>query len=102
MARSKYEGVIEAVRYSKDNKINEVRMYETRRLVFSDRIVIDRAELVKRLEKGKRIVTGRRKVSWGNDFETGQRVLLRDGKTPFISTEDLAGEKEYLTGVPVF
>lgn len=102
MARLKYDGVIEAVRYSKDNKINEVRMYETRRLVFSDRFVIDRAELMRRLEKGKRIVTGQRKITWGNDFETGQRVLLRDGKMSIISTEDLAGEKEYLTGVPAF
>ncbi len=102
MARLKYDGVIEAVRYSQDDRISQVRMYETRRIAFSDRLVIDRSDLVERLRKGKRIVTGRRKTYWGNNFETGQRVLLRNGKMEIISTEDLAGEKEYLTGVPVF
>ena len=102
MARMKYDGVIEAVRYSQDNQISQVRFYETRRLAFSDRIVIDRADLAERLKKGKRIVTGRRKIFWGNNFETGQRVLLHNGKTEIISTEDLAGEKEHLTGIPVF
>ena len=102
MARSKVDGVIEAVRYSPASRIDRVRFYETRGPAFSDLILVDRAGLVERIKKGKRIFTGKRTALRGNVFELERQVVLGPGKTDVISTEDQGGEKEHLTGVPVF
>ena len=102
MARTKYDGVIEAVRYSDNKQIDLVRFYERRQFAFSDHMVLTRAGLVERIKKGKRIVTGQRKPYQGNDFKIERRILLRNGKMGTISTDDLSGEEEHLTGVPVF
>lgn len=102
MARTKFDGVIEAVRYSHNKQIDLVRFYERRQFAFSDHMVLARSELVEQMKNGKRIVTGRRKKYLGNDFEIDRHVLLRNGKMGTISTDDLSGEAEHLTDVPVF
>ena len=99
MAGLKLDGIIEAVRYESDGKIAVVRAYERRGAVWSDRLLLGRSDLVDRLKKGKRYATGQRKVYLGSVFDAGAAVRHVDGR---IVTEGQAGERDILTGVPVF
>lgn len=76
MAKMKFDGVIEAVRYAPDGKIELVRAYERRGSTFSDIILINRANLVTRLKNGQKFVTGNRKEFLGSTFETTNTVRL--------------------------
>ena len=76
MAKTKFDGLIEAVRYAPDGKIELVRAYERRGATFSDSILIDRASLVTRLKNGQKIVTGTRKEFLGSTFEALKTVQL--------------------------
>jgi hypothetical protein len=76
MAKQKFDGLIEAVRYAPDGKIVLVRAYERRGSTFSDHILIDRANLVVRLQKGEKFVTGLRKEFLGSTFESAKIVRL--------------------------
>jgi hypothetical protein len=76
MAKVKFDGLIEAVRYAPDGKIELVRAYERRGATFSDHILIDRASLVARLKKGEKFVTGLRKEFLGSTFESAKFVYL--------------------------
>ncbi|MFH2038315.1 MAG: hypothetical protein ABIJ65_02655 [Chloroflexota bacterium] len=102
MARSKFDGVIEAVRYSANGQIDMVRIFELRWLVFSDRILLNRTALLERLSQGKRFVTGQRIINKGNMFETGKSVHLSGGPNAIITTKDQAGNQDFLANVPVF
>jgi hypothetical protein len=99
MARSKFDGVIEAVRYDPEGKIALVTAYERHGAVWSDHVLLNREELIKRLNQHKRFVIGRRKAYLGGVFETGQRVrlvkgvLITDGQTP---------NRDNLASVPIF
>ncbi len=95
---AKFDGVIEAVRYAPDGKIEFVRAYERRGPAFSDHVLIGRAELVERLRKGNRFVTGRRKLNLGGMFEIQASVMLIGD---FISTQP-GGDRDLLDAVPVF
>ncbi|HEY3311450.1 MAG TPA: hypothetical protein VGK00_07405 [Anaerolineales bacterium] len=77
MAKIKFDGLIEAVRYAPDGKIDLVRAYERRGSTFSDIILIDRANLVTRLKNGQKFVTGIRKEFLGSTFETTRFVQLK-------------------------
>ena len=76
MANPKFDGMIEAVRYAPDGKIELVRAYERRGSTFSDIILINRANLVDRLKKGQKFVTGSRTEFMGSTFKTGRSVKL--------------------------
>jgi hypothetical protein len=76
MAKKKFDGLIEAVRYGSDGKIVLVRAYERRGATFSDVILIDRASLVTRLKNGQTFVIGNRKEFLGSTFEPGKTVQL--------------------------
>ena len=76
MAKLKFDGLIEAVRYGLDGKIELVRAYERRGATFSDVILISRASLVTRLKNGQKFVTGSRKEFLGSTFETVGIVKL--------------------------
>jgi hypothetical protein len=99
LKRPKFDGVIEAVRYTKDGRISLARLYERRGAVWTDNLVLDRKALAERLERGLRLVTGRRKMFSGATFETGSRVRL-DGEA--IRTDGAPAGRDGLTGVPVF
>jgi hypothetical protein len=97
----KVDGVIEAVRY-KDGQIEEVRAFERRGAVFSDRILIPRAKLLERLKDGKQFVVGQRKEFFAGTFETGKPVrVVGPGSGEFISTRGDA-ECDELEQAPVF
>jgi hypothetical protein len=99
MARKKFDGVIETVRYHPDGKIALVSAYERRGAVWSDHILLERSELIERLKQGKRFVTGRRKQYLGGVFETGPAVRLVQG---VLVTDGPAAQHDLLTGVPIF
>lgn len=98
MTKIKFDGLIEAVRYSSDNKIDVVRAYERRGATFSDHIVIKRAQLVERLRKGEKFVTGLRKEFLGSTFESAKSVHLNGD---VIST-NAASNRDLLEEVPIF
>jgi hypothetical protein len=102
MARKKYDGVIEAVRYAPNGQIDMVRMYELRWLVYSDQILLSRAALLEKLSQGKRFVTGQRKTYVGNVFETGKSVHISGTSNAIITTKNQAGNQDFLANVPVF
>jgi hypothetical protein len=102
MARKNFDGVIEAVRYSGNGQIEMVRIYELRWLVYSDLILLSRADLLERLSQGKHFVTGQRKSYKGNVFDTGKSVHLSGVTNAIITTKDQAGSQDFLANVPVF
>jgi hypothetical protein len=102
MAKIKYDGVIEGVRYSSAGQIEMVRIYEKRGFVFSDSILMDRAGLAEKLSQGRQFVTGHRKPYVANMFETGKLVRLACGDNPTISTKVPAGSQDFLANVPIF
>lgn len=102
MARIKINGVVEAVRYDSNGRIDKVRIYENRWLVFSDAVLIDRAALVDRLVKGQVLVTGKRKPYVANVFEIGKQVHLSGKVDPLVTTKDHAGSQDFLANVPAF
>ena len=99
MARSKIDGVIEAVRYDPGGIISVARAYERRGAVWSDQILLERKDLVGKLKQGKRFVTGVRKTSLGSVFDTGPAVqytsdhIISDGQT---------ASRDMLAGVSIF
>ena len=102
MARTKFDGVIEAVRYSAEGDIDKVRVYERRWLVFSDGILMSRADLLEEMKSGKIFFTGQRKTTMGNNFSTGKQVHISGNGKEIITTKDQGGSRDFLTNVPVF
>lgn len=98
MAKAKFDGLIEAVRYATDGKIELVRAYERRGATFSDHILINRNQLVERLQKGEKFIAGQRREFLGSTFETAKPIFLTDN---FISTS-AASSRDLLEEVPVF
>jgi hypothetical protein len=99
MARPKFDGVIEAVRYSTDGNLSVARGYERHGAVWSDRIIFPRQELVDRLKQGRRFVTGVRKTYLGSVFETGSAVHY---KNDHILVDDKASSHDLIPGVGIF
>ncbi|MCX6066643.1 MAG: hypothetical protein NT121_12945 [Chloroflexi bacterium] len=94
MANKKFDGLIEAVRYAPDGKIELVRAYERRGATFSDHILISRVDLVARLMKGEKFVTGLRKEFLGSTFESAKIVRMNGDviSTGSESSRDLLEE----------
>ena len=102
MAKIKYDGVVEAVRYKPDGEIDWVRAYERRGSIFSDYLLIDRQTLVKRLKSGKRFVIGERLPYLAGTFKVSAPLRLFDkGSQELIVTGDTASSQDRLDGVPL-
>jgi len=99
MARSKIDGVIEAVRYAPDGTVTVARAYERRGAVWSDEILLERKDLVEKLKQGKRFVTGVRKTYVGSVFDTGTAVHLVGDH---IVTNGQSTDRDILSGVAIF
>ncbi len=76
MAKQKYDGVIEVVRYAPEGQIAVVRGYERRGATFSDRELWTRAELIQRLKAGQKLVTGERIPFMASTFKVLSAVRL--------------------------
>ena len=102
MARSKIDGVIEAVRFDADGKIILVRGYVRRGFTYSDRVLLNRETLLERLQQGQRFVTGQRKEFWASTFEVGKPVeRLAFNEKEFITTDGQSG-RDTLENTPNF
>jgi hypothetical protein len=98
MTKAKFDGLIEAVRYTAAGQIELVRFYERRGAAFSDHRLLTRAGLVERLQNGQKFVTGQRQAFLGNLFEVGQPVYQAGD---FIATQPTAS-RDLLEAVPLF
>ncbi len=103
MAKTKFDGVVDAVHFSPDGALAWIRLYERRGPTFSDLTRIDRVELVKRLKSGKRIVLGQHIHLRASDFVTTQtlRLVQQDGHeyVTLDGVDTAAGDN--LRGAPV-
>ncbi|MBN1306179.1 MAG: hypothetical protein JXA13_17210 [Anaerolineales bacterium] len=103
MASNKFDGVIEAVRFTPNKKIEIVRAYERRLTAFSDRVLLDRSALLEQMEKGKHFVTGARKEYLAGTFEVNKpvRMVKANGKY-FITTREDTPAYDDLGDTPIF
>lgn len=95
----KPDGVIVAVHYAPDGKIEMARIFERRGAAFSDRIHVSREALIERLKNKKRFVVGKRTPLMGGTFDTGPEVryLAAD-----VIATDSDAKHDTLEDVPVF
>jgi len=101
MADKKFDGIIEAVRYTRNGQIEFVRAYERRGATFSDHVLLDRKSLIERLKSKKQFVTGQRKALNASTFAPEHNVqLVKNGDKEWIATRTDASRDE-LEGVPV-
>ena len=102
MAKAKFDGVVEAVHYDPDGRVNWVRAYLRRGQTFSDIVLLDRQSLVEQLKIGKRIMAGKRIPYYASTFDVAKplRLIKRD-KQELLVTGEISVNKDCLEGVPV-
>ncbi len=93
----KLDGIIEAVRYTNDGKIDAVRAYELRGVAYSDRVILDRETLLARIKDGKKFAVGQRKEFLGGTFDLEKTVKYsgEDGKE-FLTTLEKSANRDQL------
>jgi len=93
----KLDGIIEAVRYTQDGKIDAVRAYVLRGVAYSDRVILDRETLLARIKAGKRFAVGQRKEFLGGTFDLDRTVKFSgEGGKEFLTTLDGAANRDKL------
>jgi hypothetical protein len=102
MAKKRFDGVIEAVRYSPDGQLALARLYERRGPTFSDRVLLNREQLVQRLRAGKKFVGGERQPYLASTFTTGPAVHLNTSRGLEVITTLDQSEGDNLQGIPIF
>jgi hypothetical protein len=102
MAKPKYDGVIEVVRYAPEGQIVLVRVYERRGATFSDRELWTRAELVQRLKAGQKIVTGDRTPLLASTFSVKSKVRLGRGRGQEVIVSGKEDCQHDLLDAPLF
>jgi len=102
MARTKYDGIVQAVRYGEDGQILWVRAFLRRGPTWSDSVLVDRKALVEKLKSGKQFVIGKRVEFMASTFETSSpiRLVMKNGQENLIAGEP-GGEKDCLEGAPL-
>jgi hypothetical protein len=102
MAKQKLDGVVEAVRYTRDGQIEWVRAFLRRGPTWSDHVLLDRQALIDQLNAGKRFAVGRRLPQLAGTFETTSSIIavLINGGTILV-TDDLQSDQDCLKDVPL-
>jgi hypothetical protein len=103
MAKKKFDGVVEAVRYTQDGKLELARVYERRGPTFSDRLLLTRDELIQRLKAKKVYFVGQRLPYLASTFDVDQQVRLSgtDGKEILVAGGN-SSDRDQLQGAPLF
>jgi hypothetical protein len=102
MAKQKFDGVVEAVHYAADGRVDWVRAYERRGPIFSDHVLLPRQALVERLEAGKRFLVGKRQAYQGATFDVSQPVRLAQGVLVVGDNgHSQHTSQDHLEGVPI-
>ncbi len=100
---SRYDVVIEAVRYNEDGSLKTARIYERRGPTWSDRLLISRQELLERLKKGQKVVIGARKPYLASTFEVfGSVRLVNLNGREVLSSSDAEVGQDTLPQAPLF
>lgn len=101
MAKMKFDGVVEAVRYQSEGKVDWVRAYVRRGPTFSDRVLLQRQALIDAIKLGKKFVTGKRVPYRASTFEIGEpiQVLDKSGRSVLVVGGE-PSERDSLAGVP--
>jgi hypothetical protein len=104
MAATKFEGVIEAVRYGDDQRIKLVRLYQRLGDTFSDYRLLNRDQLVKLLKDGKNVVAGHAIQYQASTFDVTTTVRLKQTAGGELLVSDLKPDmpRDWLEGVPFF
>jgi len=102
MARTKYDGIVQAVHYGEDGQILWVRAFLRRGPTWSDNVLIDRKTLVEKLKSGKQFVVGKRVELMASTFETYSPLQLveKNGVEILVAGEPDGG-KDCLEGAPL-
>ena len=103
MGRQKYDGVVEAVRYSPAGRLAIARVYERRGSTFSDILLLSRTEIIHKLQAGQIFMVGKRLEYQGGTFEVTVPVKLagNPGKEVLFTTK-ITNDCDDLQGVPLF
>jgi hypothetical protein len=102
MAVPKYDGVLEAVHFAPNGKVDWVRVYERRGPAFSDRIVVRRKALIERIQAGRRYMVGERIPLMASSFDVSIPVRYIDNADGgALVTGDGQADRDTLQGVPV-
>ena len=102
MAKAKFDGVVEVVRYKQDGDVDWVRAYVRHGPVFSDHQILDRAALLQQLKAGKKFMSGKRIKSMGASFDVSKALrVLSGGGREVIVTDNPPGSHDDLVGVPI-
>ena len=103
MANEKIDYLIEAVRYSPDGAIDQVRLYERRGPSYSDRVITGRPQLIEYLTKKKKVATGRRIPQMASTFEVFDHIAFSGEKDHSrIHLVDQPVEHDTLGSLPLF
>ena len=98
----KFDGVIEAARYTSNGRLLLVRAYVRRGAAFSDHVLIDREALVERLKSGKKFMTGQRVLSMASTFENLKAVRLTGNTGQEVISTATPADGDLLEEVPLF
>jgi len=102
MAKPKYDGVVQAVRYDDQGQVLWVRAFLRRGQAWSDQIILKRIALIELIKSGKRIVVGERTKFLGATFETADPVtVVKVNGHEVLVTGDTQAKKDSLAGVPL-
>jgi hypothetical protein len=102
MAKSKVDGVIQAVHYNPDGQVAWVRAYLRRGPTYSDRVLLDRQTLIEQLQSGKRYFVGDTVPQMASTFDIAQAVQIveKNGKQYLVTgAKDI--DHDRLEGAPV-
>jgi hypothetical protein len=102
MAKSKFDGVVEAVHYTPEGQVAWVRAYLRRGQVFSDRVMMDRQTLIQHIKSGKRIMAGKRIPYMGASFEVSDslRVTQKNDQDYLVIGNEQV-DHDHLVGIPI-
>jgi len=102
MAKVKFDGVVEAVRYKPNGEVDWVRAYERRGPTFGDHVLIDRQSLIQRMKSGKRYFAGQRLPYLASTFEISSPLrLVNAGGKEILVTNEVQSSQDKLEGVPL-
>jgi len=102
VAKPKYDGVIEAIHFSPDGKVDWARTYLRRGPTFSDYILLDRQSLLEHIHAGKKFYIGKRIPQMGGVFEITDQVLVHKiNGQEYLMTQVGDTERDRLENAPI-
>jgi hypothetical protein len=102
MAKQKLDGVVEAVRYTRDGRIQWVRAFLRRGPTWSDHVLLDRQALIDQLNAGKHFAVGRRLPQLAGTFETTSTIkAVQINGSTILVTDDVQSDQDCLKDVPL-